>query len=379
MRVPMLFLATTAVAFAYEVDTHGSMTQAAFQRSVLVADPAVYQRLGFDRLDAKRAFDMPDEIECVQNGTVPRRDAYADPNGSWPGLALDSDIRFRCPNGFEQRIMPPPFSGRISAGALGTTPQLRFESWLMRGAIREDDLTANNYADPRDAPESGPWGDTNRPTRHFYSPVTNTSDAALTQNGLPWALGEVDPFASSPVVDASRDNHFSYADAVRSFHAALTYREPGAVSDVNAREDAAARMAFWASTLKSLGHSAHLLQDMAQPQHVRGERHNYVCRGVLMLGNQDIPNRTYENFSNFRVTDNYNRQVIAAGGSSLYIATNACEEKKWLDLFEEAGVPVPPAITPFTTSSYRIPTFSLARKFYTTRAASDTTVIENLP
>ncbi len=379
MRVAILFLASTAVALAYEVDTHGRITQAAFERSVLATDTALYQRLGFDRLDLVRPFDTPWEIDCVPNAIFPHRDAYADPEGDWATLQLDSDIRFRCPEDYERRVMPPTYSGRVPSGALGNLPQLRFEGWLMRGAIREDDLEQQFYTNPSDAPAMGPWGDITRPTHHFYSPVTNTSDSLGTQSALPWALGESDPFAANSSPDATRENHFSYADAVRNYYLALTYQQPDPVNGTNARQDAVARMALWSSAMKSLGHTAHLLQDMGQPQHVRGERHNYVCRGIYAIGNQDTANRTYENFSNFRVTDNYNNVVRLAGGSDLYIATNACEETEWLDLFSQSGVPTPPPITPFSSSTYRIPTFSRARKYFTTRVASDTTVIANLP
>ena len=132
-------------------------------------------------------------------------------------------------------------------------------------------------------------------------------------------------------------------------------------------------MALWAGTLKSLGHVVHLLQDMAQPQHVRGERHNYVCRGWLWFANQDRANRTYENFSNYRVTFTYNNEIAQAGGTDTYLATNACEEKQWLQMFAEARATPPPAATPFTTSSYPLPSFALARRFFTTRSAGDAT------
>jgi hypothetical protein len=56
---------------------------------------------------------------------------------------------------------------------------------------------------------------------------------------------------------------------------------------------------------------------------VRGEAHNYLCRGFLSNFNQDVANRTYENFSNFRVAFTYNDQVQRQGGTDLYTATNS--------------------------------------------------------
>ena len=375
MRAWLLLLTITPAAFAYEVDTHGRMTQTAFERSSLKLDASLLTRLGFDRLDLKRPLDSSAATECDADGAfMPLRDAYTDARPAWTGSDYLGDLYFRCPNGYEKRLMPPPFSGRIpSPPELGATPELRFESWLMRGAIREDDVEVQYFTDPSEAPDVDPWGEITRPTHHFYSPVTNTSDSLGTQNGLAWVLGVADPFAASPVPDPARENHFSYVDAVRGYHRALTFESTTITNATIRRQDSRARMALWAGTLKSLGHVVHLLQDMAQPQHVRGERHNYVCHGVLSNFNQDKPNRTYENFSNYRVAYRYNREVEQAGGTDAYVATIACEEQEWLDMFAEAGYTPPPASTPFTTSSYPLPSFALARKFFTTRNAGDPT------
>lgn len=372
--IVIVMAAATVNSHAYEVDTHGLMTQTAYQRSALKIDAALRSRLGFDRLDQPRPFDST-AAECDADGSfLPSRDAYADARPAWTGTDYLIDLYFRCPNVYEKRLMLPRYSGRIPPTPdLGDTPELRFESWLMRGAIREDDVESQYFTDPSEAPDIDPWGEITRPTHHFYSPVTNTSDSVGTQNGLSWVLGVSDPFAATFAPDANRENHFSYADAIRGYYQSLTFRSTAAVDATTIRTDSRARMALWAGTFKSLGHVVHLLQDMAQPQHVRGERHNYVCHGWLQIGNEDTPNRTYENFSNFRVADSYNREVSQAGGTDTYIATNSCEEQEWLDLFAEAGYTPPPAPTPFTTSSYPVPSFTLARKFFTTRNAGDPT------
>lgn len=374
MRAWMILLMMASTSFAYEVDTHGLMTQAAYGRSALKSDAALLSRIGFDRLDLMRPLDSS-ATECDADGAfMPLRDAYTDARPAWTGTDYLGDLYFRCPNQYEKRLMLPRYSGRIPPTAeLGVTPELRFESWLMRGAIREDDVEVQYFTDPSEAPDVDPWGEITRPTHHFYSPVTNTSDSVGTQNGLVWVMGVSDPFAASPVPDPARENHFSYVDAVRSYHRALTFKSTATVDATIRRNDSRARMALWAGTLKSLGHVVHLLQDMAQPQHVRGERHNYVCHGWYRIGNEDKPNRTYENFSNYRVAYRYNREVEQAGGTDAYVATNACEEQEWLDMFAEAGYTPPPAATPFTTSSYPLPSFTLARKFFTTRNAGDPT------
>lgn len=373
-KLRLFALLLPPMAFAYEVDTHALMTQGAFQGSMLTTDATLFQRLGFDRLPTTAPFQASWQQDCTANAILPGKTAYADALGNWSGTDFSSDLRFRCTENYEKLVMPPRYSGRIPPDSLGATPELRFESWLMRGVIREDDLKATSYANPADAPLPGPWEDIDRPRYHFYSPVTNDSDAAFTSSALPWALGVADPFASS-APDPMRGNHFSYADAVDFYLRALTFKSANAT----ATENANARLSFWATSLKSLGHTIHLLQDTASPQHARGEPHNYVCRGAFRFLNQDVATRTYENFTNFRVTSPFNRTVAEQSGSNFYVATNSCEEQRWIDLFAEAGVATAPTSLPFTSSSYPIPQFTLAHRYFTTRVVGDPTLPELLP
>jgi hypothetical protein len=383
MKTALLVLLIGSALPAYEIETHASMTKAAFDLSVLSTDPTLFQRLGFDRLDKNYPFDSATLASCTTTGLLPSRDTYVDALGTWlptPASAPDlGNVQFRCPTSFEKRAMLPRYSGRIPPTiAEGPTPQFRFESWLMRGVIREDDVKVGSYANPNDRPDADPWNDIDRPRNHFYSPITNSSDSAGTNSSLPWALGEANPFAAVSMPDPSRGNHFSYADAKRDMYLALTYKRPVIVAPSDTRDDANTRTALWASTLNALGHTIHLLQDTASPQHARGEPHNYVCHGAFSLINQDIQTRTYENFSNYRVTTLYNNQVRQAGGTDLFVATNSCEEKLWLSLFNE-GISAAPSAAPFQGSTYPIPQFSLARKFFTTRAAGDPTSAATLP
>lgn len=196
MRAWMILLMMASTSFAYEVDTHGLMTQAAYGRSALKSDAALLSRIGFDRLDLMRPLDSS-ATECDADGAfMPLRDAYTDARPAWTGTDYLGDLHFRCPNLYEKRLMLPRYSGRIPpTPELGATPELRFESWLMRGAIREDDMEVQYFTDPSEAPDVDPWGEITRPTHHFYSPVTNTSDSVGTQNGLVWVMGVSDPFA----------------------------------------------------------------------------------------------------------------------------------------------------------------------------------------
>jgi hypothetical protein len=113
------------------------------------------------------------------------------------------------------------------------------ENWIVQGARDEDFLL--------------------RPLNHFWNPLT---DAPLTVEGFPpgnrapdWALEDRNGFTSQ---------RYSYRDAREAFATALT------ASDPTARERA------WAHTFYTLGHVIHLLQDMAQPQHTRNDRHFHL-------------------------------------------------------------------------------------------------------
>ncbi|AVP98914.1 hypothetical protein C7S18_17775 [Ahniella affigens] len=250
----------------------------------------------------------------------------------------------------------------------------------MRGAIREDDLKASSYANPNDRPDVDPWMEIDRPIFHFYNPVTNESGLPLVGGpSLKWALGEVDPFAASTSEDTMRGNHFSYVDAIKSYYTALTYKQGAPINALKAKADSDARLSLYASALNSLGHVIHLLQETASPQHSRSERHNYVCKGVYKFGNEDPATRTYENFSNFRVVSEYNRTLSQSSSTSVYTATNACEENDWLDLFNQGLPEGPPGGEAFRVSTYPIPSFSLPREYFTTRESGDPTDPDLIP
>ena len=129
------------------------------------------------------------------------------------------------------------------------------------------------------------------------------------------------------------------------------------------------RMSLWSTTLKSIGHVVHLLQDQASPQHARGEPHNHVCEGARARINQDLATRTYENFINYRLTSAHNEQIP----NDKYLATNNCEEARWLGVFQVGGQNPPEPITQWRTKIYPVPQFSVQRKFFSTRNASDST------
>jgi len=181
--------------WAFNLETHALITLEAQKRSVL-ADTNVdlAQRYGFDRLDPKRTFDNQNTVKCglTSANSVAYRDGYIDASDAWlkqPGASPRSNVFGRCPTLFEQRSMPPNYTGLLPAAAnpVGPTGWLRIEGWLMRGAIREDDYQSGKYDNPILMPDQDPWLDKFRSLHHFYNPIND-------QTGLPTGTG----FFSAP-------------------------------------------------------------------------------------------------------------------------------------------------------------------------------------
>ncbi len=87
-----------------------------------------------------------------------------------------------------------------------------------------------------------------------------------------WALGYADAFASPPVANTTRLNHFTIVDAHESMWRAATgvrFSDGGPVTPSGAAATQLDRLAYWATTFRALGDVIHHIQDMAQPQHTR--------------------------------------------------------------------------------------------------------------
>jgi len=140
--VALLF---SSSALAYEVETHGAITDNAFEYSILgTRNPNqadVYSRLGFDRVDVRQPFFQTIGSSCSASSSTPQVNAYTDPDPAWltQNNPDTGNLRVRCPQEYERNSMSPAFRGLVPS-TLGPTPHLRFEDWLMRGVIREDDL-----------------------------------------------------------------------------------------------------------------------------------------------------------------------------------------------------------------------------------------------
>ena len=318
------FLICTAIdptAAAYEVATHARLTQAAFARSIL-GDAEFEKELGND----------PDAIN-------PFGDSYYDISGG--------DVRERRANAFEARFMP------VRADETLTLP-----AWLMRGAIREDDYAyaggiwvAPNPQSDQDAPTAF-W----RIMNHFYDPAGNrpltlsavqrtvfskaTGESIDFRAAPDWAVGSQNSFASSPVPEAGRRNHYSALDAREAEYRALTGRASNG-DEVAATQ--AERNKYWATTFRALGDAVHLIEDMAQPQHTRNDLHS----GAPGFGHASI----YEAYVECRATGGL-LQSRANPASGAGVATKTC--------------------TPLSyDNGYTIPRFDRYSDFFSTREGSN--------
>ena len=169
----VLAAASTSSAWAYEVDTHALATRRAYERSVLATEE-IRQRLGWDRYRDNSPFSAPDALLSFSE----EDDGYWDVEAhywstpDWP-TALD-----RRPRYYELSKFPGEFRGPSPEA---NDNQYQVLAWLMRGAVREDDLRSSDYGDEVIPPDQDPHGELIRVFHHFYDPV---HDRALTPAGL---------------------------------------------------------------------------------------------------------------------------------------------------------------------------------------------------
>ena len=154
--------------------------------------------------------------------------------------------------------------------------------WIVRGAVREDDNTVET---PRiNETDSDPAPVFNRVLGHFFDPIGNVglSIGRTGPTAADWAL-----IATATVPDgaiASRENNYKISDAREAMWRALTLKKilPSGTLEqiipigglVSIAADEAERKAYWAATFRTLGDTVHLVQDMAQPQHTRLDKHS---------------------------------------------------------------------------------------------------------
>lgn len=246
-------------ACAYELGAHARITEEAFFRSVLQTDATYLPSLGLLGPDMRLANVYFDAMTNA-GGDVMEREAHV----------FDSSKQF-----------------------LGEQPAGSIAAWLIRGAIREDDLTwfgcigatvANavhlraTECNPRGPNGGDPHGDFDRVLHHFYDPLYMRGFMG-GKKAPDWATGSIDAFASPNEPDLLSRNHFSLMAAREAMYRALTGRrsldrqplEP--LPDGKAQTPEQIRNAWWATAFRALGDAVHLVQDMAQPQHTRNDPH----------------------------------------------------------------------------------------------------------
>lgn len=296
---------------AYEIATHGLISDHAYRNSVLSPQnpSSIVPALGFDRLDVDYPFALNGGAE-----STPYRDeaALANPASTLPPVGTNY-VRFSQPQ--EGKVLDQLVSRGLLPGASGLSVEQRIRSWLLRGAVREDDndglvpVLGWQTADVRDA---DPFGPTPRATRHFYDPVydrafdyPDTCSEYSCKRSIVWALGRTNPLdPGADADDTSRRNHFTWQDARNNYWWALVLKRDSQANGYDfgdAVQDGYERMNRWATTIKDIGHVIHLLQDTSQPQHVRNDAHAPPLIASAPEGESDA---AFEAFTNYRVLGN---------------------------------------------------------------------------
>ena len=360
------FLSVCATAAnAYDAETHALIAYKGYKLSALsqTGQGSVVSRLGLDRLDIATPFD----IYWVPYVGVTGPTAYYDNTSPTfdPNTYARQPAEYeRCQFGHLTNVTnpSPPFNpiNWLAGDPMlsgNTVTYFPIENWLMRGDLREDDISPAGYffaPDRCGKPEVDPYGGIIRVTNHFYDPINDvalTSGCALSYNGVcaksvDWALGYQDSFATPPVIDTARRNHFTYVDARENMWRALiseTGRKTPPYTSGARANDAQERLYRWATTFRSIGDVIHLLQDGAQPQHVRNDAHSPFTSGER---------QAYEGYTNAR--------VVGTGFANVnsYV-------REFFAQPQQVTVPL------VVTGTYPAVTFATPIRFFTTRLKTD--------
>jgi len=315
LLVAALLLVAAPFAIAFETQTHALITTEAYARSTLShsGEGSLLSRLLLDRLhpsDPFKPYWMPQQPSRYFSDHV---NFFYNPEAI-PALSEPSAFE-RCQmQQFRQLIGDRNvYRGLFLATVepVGSPPLLNIRNWLVRGAIREDDmgLSPMGLFGVRGSACASLWlrtvldqpGWLVRPLNHFYDPVYDiglTTDPLIQGlKSINWALGYEDSFAHHPrPASGSSRNTYSYLDARNAFWQALTFRsairEGGSDDSWRRSVESEFRMIYWATLFRSLGNVVHLLEDAAQPQHTRNDSH-----AVINTDEQ----QAFEGYTNARV------------------------------------------------------------------------------
>ncbi len=243
--------------FAFDIHTHAAMSAEAMAQSKFSRSPntsALLLQLGL-------------------------RDANGVFGNRYVGFGSPLISRFA--TDYEGKVME---SMRIPFPAFPGTQTIT--GWVIRGAVREDD---NTFETPRiNLADSDPAPVFNRVIGHFFDPISNAGLSILGRAGPTapdWAL--LSTVRVPEGVTGDRENNYKISDAREAMWRALTLKKilaNGTLEGITPiggllsyAADEAERKAYWATTFRTLGDSVHLLQDMAQPQHTRLDKHSGIA------------------------------------------------------------------------------------------------------
>lgn len=256
---------------AYEVSTHAALTREGFYASKLRPDTAatmaILPKLGIVEWSEDLGSHYVHIVNNVQRLRWSEEPAPREPE-------------------FARRYIREANQRSVSGSP--TLPSVA--AWLMLGSIREDD-TPEDRAEQENNPQDDPEGPFIRVIHHFYDPFRDAALGAF-QRAPDWAFAGF----------YFRHNGFSFTRARDAMWRALTLKDASGVDlplppGVATREEQ--RRMYWATTFFSLGSVAHLLQDMAQPQHTRGDAHSGRACGqaVCLAGHASF----YEKYVDARI------------------------------------------------------------------------------
>jgi len=295
-------------ASAFETPTHAVITKLAFDRSELAASSpdSIVQHLGLPRHETDYPFSTYWEA-------VPQHRYFRPVEGPlMPGaITAEPEPLEACNMGlFLHPRTPPAFRvfQNVVASPATDLQVYPVANWIVRGVVREDDqgsLIETGEFFGIGVPElcrlhyrATPQGLRARFARHFFDPTTGLglSYVRQFQRSVDWALGHQDAHTGNQGPDEMRENSFSYVDARNAYWGALTlegWQSPGAASSEARLTAAGTRLALWATSFRAVGNVVHLIQDAAQPQHTRHDRH-----GGPGLSEQQ---KAFESYTNARI------------------------------------------------------------------------------
>jgi hypothetical protein len=159
----------------------------------------------------------------------------------------------------------PPDTVNDFLARLGINPGQTFSEktprqWMIEGAKSEDDLLPPPP----------------RPPYHFFDPISGKGLNG-TLLGIPYDFTAAPDWAFN---SNGSNATYSIPGARESFYRALT------------NPDSIVRKKQWVDTFRAIGQIGHLIQDMAQPQHVRNDAH-------LTFGEGPLADYLFPNYSRF--------------------------------------------------------------------------------